>query len=86
MLLAKVYPKSEPVNAVKFTNDVGEQVANWCGGEYVTYRDEFENVVSYIFIPMDGLEMVAKLGDWIVEEEGIYCPYTVPEFDEHFGF
>lgn len=85
LFINQVRPRTEPVTAVKFTNNIGQSLAVWCGGSYVTYRDERENVVSYIFIPSNGVELVAKLGDWIVqEEEGYYCPYTQEEFDEHF--
>lgn len=87
MEIVNVAIKTEARKAVRFTNDVGESIALWCGGRYVTYRDEYEAVVSYIFIPVDGLDVVAKLGDWIMQEDdGNFYPYNQRELDTNFDF
>lgn len=82
-----VRPTVPELEAMYFTAEVGKYIANWCGGEYRTYRDENENFVAYIVYSNDDGKAVLEPGDWLVYDPDTYGfeTYTDDEFEFFFN-
>lgn len=81
--------RSKPitVEAMKFDRDNGEEVAQWCGGQYTVIGEHFVGDFEFpvIFINTRHGKKTSHVGDYIVKRDNLFEIYLKEDFEDRFA-